>query len=234
MSEDVRRTLREAYDRKVRERDASVAPEWQVREREAFCALLQQEGRHSLLELGAATGSDGEFFRDHGLEVVCIDLSPEMIRRCEEKGLTAHVMDVSALRFPANSFDAVYAMNCLVHVPKAELPDVLGGIDRVLKPEGLLYVGVYGGYEHEGGGEWDPYEPKRFFAFYTDERLRRVLEEAFDVRIFRRIPHGWAGLHFQSVTLRRRRVAADGGSEHITSQETAMQGRRLSRTRRTR
>ena len=116
--------------------------------------LLEQEERHVLLELGAATGSDAAVFKAHSFDVVCVDLSPEMVRHCQAKGLVAHVMDVADLRFPPDSFDAVYAMNCLVHLLKAQLPEVLAGISRVLKPDGLFYVGLYGGRDFRGDLGW--------------------------------------------------------------------------------
>jgi SAM-dependent methyltransferase len=200
---DLRRSLRESYDRRVDERDNHTAPAYELREREAFRLLLCEEQKRSVLELGAAAGRDGEFFQSYGLDTVCIDLSPEMVRRCRSKGLTAHVMDLADLRFPSGSFDAAYAMNSLVHLPRAELPAVLREISQVVKPDGLVYVGMYGGYDFEGTGNWDPYEPKRFFSFLTDEHLQRLLTQSFDVHSFKRIPHGWAGLHFQSVVLRQ-------------------------------
>ena len=203
MPEALKQQLRAAYDRKIEERDSRTAPAWETEERDLFLDLLQQEHKHSLLELGAATGTDGQFFQDAGLEVVCTDLSPEMVSRCQKKGLTACVMDVAELQFPADSFDAVYAMNCLVHVPKVEWLKVLQGINRVLKANGLCYVGVYGGYEHEGSLVEDGYEPKRFFSLYTDEQLQNVLRGILHLHAFRHIPHGWAGLHFQSAIVRK-------------------------------
>ncbi len=120
------------------------APAWETAERDAFLELLQQEQNTSLLELGAATGSDAAFFQAHGFDVVCVDLSPQMVDRCRARGLVAHVMDVADLHFPADSFGAVYAMNCLVHVPKSQLRGVLARVSRVIKPDGLFYVGLYG------------------------------------------------------------------------------------------
>lgn len=207
---DVNRILREAYDRRVDDRDGRAAPAWETKERDAFLQLLQQEQKHALLELGAATGSDATVFKAHDLDVVCIDLSAEMVRRCQTKGLTAHVMDVADLRFPPASFDAAYAMNCLVHVPRAQLPQVLTGISRVLKPDGVFYLGLYGGREYEGVWDGDYYEPKRFFSHYTDDDLRRVVTEAFYLHSFERIPHGWNGLHFQSLVLRKPATADRG------------------------
>jgi SAM-dependent methyltransferase len=78
---------------------------------------------------------------------------------------------VADLRLPADSFGAVYAMNCLVHVPKAQLRGVLEGISRVIKPGGLFYLGIYGGREFEGVWDGDYFEPKRFFCHHLDEEL---------------------------------------------------------------
>jgi len=211
MSEDVTRILRDAYDRRVKDRDARPAPAWETAERDAFLILLQQEQKNTLLELGAATGSDAAVFKTHGFDVVCVDLSPQMVERCQAKGLVAHVMDVADLRFPSSSFDAVYAMNCLVHVPKSQLPEVLAGVSRVLRPDGLFYLGLYGGREFEGIWDSDYYEPKRFFSHYPDEDLRGVIVKFFDLHSFRRIPHGWNGLHFQSLVLRKPPTAVRRG-----------------------
>jgi SAM-dependent methyltransferase len=74
------------------------------------------------LEIGAGTGNDGLYFQNNGLDVTCTDLSPDMVNLCREKGLKAYVMDFLSLDFPPGSFDAIYALNCLLHVPTRELP----------------------------------------------------------------------------------------------------------------
>jgi len=128
-----------------------------------------------------------------------------MVERCRARGLIAHVMDVADLRFPADSFGAVYAMNCLVHVPKSQLRGVLERVSRIVEPGGLFYLGLYGGRAFEGVWDDDYFEPKRFFCHQPDEDLRASVVEFFDVESFRRIPHGWRGLHFQSLILKRPR-----------------------------
>ena len=87
------------------------------------------------------------FFASHGLDVVATDMSSAMVARCRDKGLDARVMDFSQLDFPPESFDAVHAMNRLLHVPNAELPAVLNSIARVLRPGGLFFLGVYSAAE---------------------------------------------------------------------------------------
>ncbi len=206
MEDELRAGLRASYGRKARERVLNAVKPWKAEERLRFLALLRSEGARTLLELGAGPGKDGEFFRDHGLDVVCTDLSPEMVALCESKGLAARVMDLSDLDFPPGTFDAVYALNCLLHVPDRDLPAALRGIRAALKPGGLFYLGVYGGRDHEGVWTDDPYDPKRFFSFRTDERLREIVAGSFEVHSFRPIAldERADGLHFQSVILRKR------------------------------
>ena len=88
---------------------------------------------------------------------------------CRQKGLKAFERDFLHLGFPPASFDAVYAINCLLHVPKRELPAVLAAIRLVLKPGGLFFLGLWGGVDSEHIWEGDTYEPKRFFSLYTDD-----------------------------------------------------------------
>ena len=203
MTHDATRMLREAYDRRAEERGTRPAPTWETGERDDFLALLQRERRTTLLELGAATGVDAMAFQTHGFDVVCVDLSPRMVECCRTKGLVAHVMDVADLSFRADSFAAVYAMNCLVHVPESQVRGTLAHIRRVLTPGGLFYLGLYGGREFEGVWDQDHYEPKRFFRHYPDDDLRALVMDFFSLESFRRVPHGWNGLHFQSLILRK-------------------------------
>src|SRR6266536_1248774 len=85
--------LRESYNRNAAERETYGMEVWKVEERQHFLSFLQQEGKHRLLEIGAGPGRDSKFFQDNGLDVVCTDLSPEMVELCHAKGLQAHVMD---------------------------------------------------------------------------------------------------------------------------------------------
>lgn len=205
MDEELRERLRQAYNLKAAERDSREIPEWRSGLRNDFAALLLREGKHTLLELGAGPGIDGRYFQEQGLDVLCTDLSPEMVRLCQAKGLKARVMDNTQFDLSAASFDAVYAMNSLLHLPKGDLAAVLGRIQSVLKPEGLFFMGVYGGVDSEGVWEEDDHEPRRFFAFYTDDQLKRLLSQFFDILTFTVMPNVGTSdnLHHQGVVLRK-------------------------------
>ena len=206
MFDEVKNSLREAYDQKVEQREQRTIQPWKLEERSRFLTLLEQEERKTVLEIGAGTGIDSSYFQSQGFDVTCVDLSTEMVKMCQKKGLTAYVMDVCNLCFAPASFDAVYSLNCLLHLPKAEFPIALDGINALLKPDGLLYLGLYGGRDQEGIWKDDAYEPKRFFSFQTDSELQKQLRRVFDLVSFRQLPFdgGKSGLHFQSAILRRR------------------------------
>jgi SAM-dependent methyltransferase len=183
----LRDRLRETYNKYARERETYGMPDWKIELRSKFLSLLQKENKKTLLEIGAGTGRDSKFFQDQGLEVVCIDLSPAMVELCRQKGLAAHVMDMADIQFPAASFDAVYSMNSLLHLTKAEFPAVLRSIERLLKTNGVVFIGMYGGRDYEGVWDNDSYEPKRFFSFFTDEDLKREVTKVFDITAFESI-----------------------------------------------
>ncbi len=200
--EEISRQLQSTYDRAVERRAATPLEPWKIPERAAFLELLAREGRRSLLEIGAGTGLHGRFFADAGLDVVCTDLSAAMVAHCRAQGLVAFQHDFLHLDL-GRQFDAAFAMNCLLHVPREDLPAVLSSIRSTLVPGGLFYLGQYGGIDHEGAFADDTYEPPRYFSLLTDEDLFAVARTHFEIESFRavEIPSD-DGDHFQSLVLR--------------------------------
>jgi SAM-dependent methyltransferase len=197
--------LRAAYHGGADWRDGISKERWKLAERQAFRDRLAPGAR--LLEIGPGTGQDSLYFQQEGFGVVAADLSAAMVERCRAKGIEAHVMDFLHLDFPAGSFDAVFAMNCLLHVPNHDLPAVLAAVQAVLRPGGLLFVGVYGAQDGdestEGPLDDDRHVPPRFFSWRTDEKLLGFAAGAgFDVVEFHPVDTG-RGYRFQSLTLRR-------------------------------
>ena len=169
----IRDALRTAYNAAADEREASSLQPWKAAERERYLDLLKAEGAETLLEVGAGTGVMGRSFADNGLRVVATDLSPVMVEHCRAKGLEAYEMEFLNLKFD-EPFDAVFGMNCLLHVPRSELPASLEAIASCLKPGGVAYLGQYGGIDREGPWDDDHYEPNATSPTQPTRRCRRL------------------------------------------------------------
>ena len=196
-------SLIEAYNQQAEQRNKSEIEDWKVAERAHFLSLLQQENKQALLEIGAGHGRDSLFFLMQGLKVISLDMSSAMTRLCQKKGISVCIMDMASLGFENNSFDAIYALNSFLHLPKSEFPIALVNVCNVLRPAGLFYLGIYGGYDFEGIWEDDSYTPKRFFSFHSDKNLKTTLAKYFEIVYFRNIQFGDGNRAFQSAILRK-------------------------------
>ncbi|ARI79236.1 SAM-dependent methyltransferase [Halobacillus mangrovi] len=206
MEQKLKQQLAEAYNAHSLNRNESEIQDWKLYERASFLHRLTRTYKKKLLEIGAGPGKDSLFFQEAGLHVQATDLSPEMVEHCREKGLQAEVMSFDQLTFQEETFDAVWALNCLLHVPKDQLEGVLMGIKRIMKPGGLFYMGVYGGIDQEGVWDKDFHHPKRFFSFYKDEFLESILTKHFHLEAFHKVPQPSAKngpTHFQGFILKK-------------------------------
>ena len=111
--------------------------------RHAVEIINRRQGR--VLEVGVGTGLSLPNYGGH-LEIVGIDLSPEMLEKAREKvaeeGLEnvtgLHEMDAGQLGFAAESFDTVVAMYTLTVVPDPE--KVMRELQRVCKVGGQVIL----------------------------------------------------------------------------------------------
>jgi phosphatidylethanolamine/phosphatidyl-N-methylethanolamine N-methyltransferase len=98
-----------------------------------------------VLEVGVGTGLSLPMYGRH-LEIVGIDLSPEMLEKARTRVATEgldnvagiYEMDAAQLTFPDNSFDTVVAMYVMTVVPEPER--VMRELARVCKPGGEVIV----------------------------------------------------------------------------------------------
>jgi SAM-dependent methyltransferase len=203
---EIKQDLVRSYDADAVARDERGEPDWRDEHRTLFTATLKAERKSRLLEIGAGSGHSAVFFVDEGFTVVATDLSPGNVARCRAKGLDGRVGDFYDLEFPDGSFDAIWAMSCLMHAPDADLPDVLNEMARVLVPEGIAMVGLWGGSGTAGMWEGDDHVPPRFYSLRTDDQVRSAFAAAFVIERFDSIanrPDDPPDMHYQLVTVRK-------------------------------
>jgi cyclopropane fatty-acyl-phospholipid synthase-like methyltransferase len=204
----IKENIKKYYNQEAELRNSkSVKADWKVKVREDFFNLIKQENKKTLLELGAGAGYDSQFFMNNGLKVTAVDLSKEMVNKCTEKGIDAHELDYYNLSSLNQRFDCIYAINTLLHVPKADLRQVLEEINSVLDVNGLFYMGLYGGDDTESEFvKNEVSDTPRFFAFHSESFLKIVLNDCFHIHSFETFNTGTGPEvdAFHSIILRKR------------------------------
>jgi len=203
MTSETKEILKQSYNNFAHEREKNEVQEWKVKLRTSFVKLLLNEGKYTLLDVGAGTGKDSKFFMDNNIDAIAVDLSDEMIKLCKEKGIESYELDFYNLYHIGKKVDAVWSMNSLLHVEKADLNLVLQEIRNMLNPLGLFFMGVYGGEDSEGIWQDDIYTPHRFFSSYTDENIKQVVSNYFELISFEKIETG-GKYHFQAIIMRKK------------------------------
>ena len=126
----------------------------------------------SVLELGCGGGQDAEAMIAAGFDVTPTDGSAGLAAEAERRlGRAVRLMRFEDLD-ENGRYDAVWANACLLHVPEATLPDILGRIWRALKPGGLFFASFKAG----DGGDRDGFG--RFYNFISRSGLEAAYAEA--------------------------------------------------------
>ncbi len=105
-------------------------------------ALVKRVGTDKdVLEIGCGTGLVLERVVRFARSAQGIDISPGMLKKAQERGLTVQEGDCTDLPFEDESFDTVYSFKVLAHVP--DVDRALAEMLRVLRPGGHMVIDVY-------------------------------------------------------------------------------------------
>jgi 2-polyprenyl-3-methyl-5-hydroxy-6-metoxy-1,4-benzoquinol methylase len=123
-----------------------------------------------ILDFGCGSGRDTKYFLEHGYKVDAIDGSDELVRYASEyTGIKVRKMMFQELD-ATNSYDGIWACSSILHLPKAELRDVLIKMSRALKDKGVIYTSFkYSEFEGMRNG--------RYFTDFTLESFRDFIKD---------------------------------------------------------
>lgn len=130
------------------------------------------------LDLGCGTGRDSAWFEQHGLRMIGADFSIGMLFQARQIIPCPLVqMDMRQLGFAEHFFAGIWCNAALLHIPKAQSPQVLAEMRRILCKDGILDLSI-----QKGAGEQfetNPYaseQGQRFFARYDLSEITKLLE----------------------------------------------------------
>lgn len=135
----------------------------------------------TVLDVGCGPGTHALYFSQVGLDVTCIDISETMLKKCEVKGLKTLLVDLQEMRFPDRTIDGIWAITSLVHIQKKNLASVVKKWCRMLRANGIIFISVHEGEKEGFEIKSDLPQAPRWFAYYTDEEIKRIFSQYFEV-----------------------------------------------------
>jgi SAM-dependent methyltransferase len=190
---DISANLKSFYDGEVEDRAGRPLGDWRTELVRAFTGRLRANEGQTLLEVGCGAGRDALILSESGWTYTGVDLSSVAVRTCRELGL--HAIEASATRLPfaADSFDAAWSMSTLMHLPGDGFGRAIQELRRVVRPGGVIEIGVWG---HTTDREWTSPDG-RYFKHRSDERFQLDLQELGQVVAFETWDWFDEGGHYQ-------------------------------------
>jgi 2-polyprenyl-3-methyl-5-hydroxy-6-metoxy-1,4-benzoquinol methylase len=136
----------------------------------ALLRHIEGEAPLQILDFGCGPGRDLKTFTAMGHIAVGLDGTErftEMART--DSGCEVWQQNFLELHLPAERFDGIFANAVLFHVPRQELPRVLGELHATLKPRGVLFSSNPRGENQEG------WKGSRYGSYHDLDTWRELL-----------------------------------------------------------
>lgn len=135
---------------------------------EKFIKLLPDGGK--ILDFGCGSGRDASYFYKRGFLVDAVDGSAELCKLAGRySGINVRQMLFSELN-AVEEYDGIWACSSILHLPIAELKEVMIKILCALKNYGWFYASFkYGEFEGVRNG--------RYFTDFTKESFERFISD---------------------------------------------------------
>jgi SAM-dependent methyltransferase len=152
MDADKTSGLQASYDRVADEYVRRIYDELRHKplDRELLDRFAARVGDLGLVcDLGCGPGHVARYLWERGVQVCGVDLSPEMVARARQlnPGLEFRQGDMTALEVADGAWAGIASFYSIIHIPRANVVQVLRELKRVLRPGGLLLLAFHVGDE---------------------------------------------------------------------------------------
>ncbi|MGY2223507.1 class I SAM-dependent methyltransferase [Pseudomonas gingeri] len=140
---------------------------------DALLRHIQGTAPFTVLDFGCGPGRDLQTFTRMGHVAVGLDGSERFAQMArDDSGCEVLQQNFLELELPSERFDGIFANAVLFHIPRQELPRVLGQLHATLKPGGVLFSSNPRGDNQEG---WNG---ERYGSYHDLEAWRELLTAA--------------------------------------------------------
>ncbi len=155
----------------------------------AFAELTRGEGR--VLDLGCGPGQVARYVADRGVDVVGVDLSPQMIveARALHSSIPFRVSDMMSLDDADGSIAGITAFYAIVHLALADVERAFREWRRVLVPGGRVLLSFHVGQERIHLDEFLGQAVSMTWTFHDQKAIEALLERSgfvVDASLWRR------------------------------------------------
>jgi 2-polyprenyl-3-methyl-5-hydroxy-6-metoxy-1,4-benzoquinol methylase len=141
-----------------------------------FLPHVKQHGH--ILDAGCGSARDAAYFKNQGFTVSAFDASPALAKLASNYLQQPVEIKTFQELECVNKYDGIWCCASLLHVPKAELPQVFLKLQKALKPNGVLYVSFkYGTQERVHNG--------REFTDLNEDGLTALIAHHTELKILK-------------------------------------------------
>jgi cyclopropane fatty-acyl-phospholipid synthase-like methyltransferase len=146
-----------------------------------FLKLLPKESK--VLELGCGPGNIVRYFstRRHDLNILGIDLAPEMIKQAEKinPGSEFKLLDIRNVNQINKKFDAVIGAFCLPYLSFDDLDLFFSNLKNLTTDEGIIYLSCMEGAKDRSGFERTSFtgDSEIYIYYHQRDNLESKLKE---------------------------------------------------------
>lgn len=138
------------------------------------------QGKGVVCDLGCGPGQVARYLQERGVQAMGLDAAAGMITLARQlnPAIPFAQGNMLALTVPDSAWAGIAAFYSLIHIHRADMPQVLAELKRVLQPGGLLLLSFHIGDETIHLDEWWEKPVNLDFYFFQPAKMADFLTQA--------------------------------------------------------